>query len=212
MFSFETQEFEILNAIFSCVVAGFLISYSLKKCNQRWSQTFHMSVTFLLLPVITYVITSVIQNNIALSLGMVGALSIVRFRHPVKNPLELVMYFDLITIGISAGVNLKFTFIITLVTILVISLYFFYYYKLNQNNQKFSSAYFEGQDGVTMEIESKQDIKDLFINHRTIEVYADIDSKEYTYRLFFQNIDEAKKFYQDNLNNKFIHKIKYTNE
>lgn len=212
MFSFETQEFEILNAIFSCVVAGFLISYSLKKCNQRWSQTFHMSVTFLLLPVITYVITSVIQNNIALSLGMVGALSIVRFRHPVKNPLELVIYFDLITIGISAGVNLKFTFIITLVTILVISLYFFYYYKLNQNNQKFSSAYFEGQDGVTMEIESKQDIKDLFINHRTIEVYADIDSKEYTYRLFFQNIDEAKKFYQDNLNNKFIHKIKYTNE
>lgn len=212
MFSFETQEFEIIKSIFSCVLAGFLISYSLKKCNQRWSQTFHMSVTFLLLPVITYVITSVIQNNIALSLGMVGALSIVRFRHPVKNPLELVIYFDLITIGISAGVNLKFTFIITLITILVISLYFFYYYKLKQNNQNFSSAYFEGQDGVTMEIESKQDIKELLINHRTIEVYADIDSKEYTYRLFFQNIDEAKKFYQENLNNKFIHKIKYTNE
>ena len=212
MFSFETQEFEIIKSIFSCVLAGFLISYSLKKCNQRWSQTFHMSVTFLLLPVITYVITSVIQNNIALSLGMVGALSIVRFRHPVKNPLELVIYFDLITIGISAGVNLKFTFIITLITILVISLYFFYYYKLKQNNQNFSSAYFEGQDGVTMEIESKQDIKELLINHRTIEVYADIDSKEYTYRLFFQNIDEAKKFYQENLNNKFIEKIKYTNE
>ena len=48
----KTLPFEILNAIFSCVVAGFLISYSLKKCNQRWSQTFHMSVTFLLLPVI----------------------------------------------------------------------------------------------------------------------------------------------------------------
>tara|TARA_B100000768_G_C11280099_1_gene378064 strand:- start:2918 stop:3556 length:639 start_codon:yes stop_codon:yes gene_type:complete len=212
MINLETQEIEIIKAVFSCIISGFLISYTLRKCDQRWAQTFHISVTFLLLPVITYVITSVIQNNIALSLGMVGALSIVRFRHPVKNPLELVMYFDLITIGISAGVNLKFTLIITLITILVISLYFFYYYKLKKNNQNLSSSYFEGQNGVTIEIESKQNINDLIKNQRTIDVYADIESSEYTYRLFFQNIDEAKEFYENNLTNKFIHKIKYTNE
>ena len=48
---------------------------------------------FSLLPVTGFVITSAISNNIALSLGMVGALSIVRFRTPIKNPLELVIYF-----------------------------------------------------------------------------------------------------------------------
>ena len=41
-------------------------------------------ITFLLLPATTYVITKVIANNLALSLGMIGALSIVRFRNPEK--------------------------------------------------------------------------------------------------------------------------------
>ena len=51
------------------------------------------------------VITSSISNNIALSLGMVGALSIVRFRTPVKNPFELIVYFFLITLGIVMSVD-----------------------------------------------------------------------------------------------------------
>ena len=38
---------------------------------------------------------------------MIGALSIVRFRHPVKSALELIMYFDLITIGIATSVRTK---------------------------------------------------------------------------------------------------------
>jgi hypothetical protein len=38
---------------------------------------------------------------------MIGALSIVRFRNPVKNPFELVIFFALITIGISLSVNVK---------------------------------------------------------------------------------------------------------
>ena len=54
---------------------------------------------------IGYLITEVISSNIALSLGMVGALSIVRFRTPVKSPLELVNYFMLITIGIVLNAN-----------------------------------------------------------------------------------------------------------
>ena len=55
----------------------------------------------------------VISSSIALSLGMVGALSIVRFRTPVKNPIELVMYFLLITMGIVTNVdpNLTLNFI-----------------------------------------------------------------------------------------------------
>ena len=54
----------------------------------------------------TYIITTVISGNIALSLGMVGALSIVRFRNPVRSPLELCVYFAVITMGITAAVSL----------------------------------------------------------------------------------------------------------
>ena len=72
---------------------------------QRWIATTSHTTTLVLLPLLTYVITNVISGNIALSLGMVGALSIVRFRHPVRSPLELSIYFAAITMGITASVS-----------------------------------------------------------------------------------------------------------
>lgn len=97
----------ILISSFFSVVSGLLIYLTLITIKQNWVNTIHYLITFLLLPPITFVITNVISNNLALSLGMIGALSIVRFRSPVKNPLELVIFFSLITIGISFGVNIK---------------------------------------------------------------------------------------------------------
>lgn len=73
--------------------------------HQLWLRNYSQYLVFALLPITGYIITSVISNNIALSLGMVGALSIVRFRTPVKNPSELVIYFCLITLGIVINVN-----------------------------------------------------------------------------------------------------------
>ena len=100
----------MINILFNClysVASGLLIYLTLIIIKQNWANTIHYLITFLLLPPITFVITNVISNNLALSLGMIGALSIVRFRSPVKNPLELVIFFSLITIGISFGVNAK---------------------------------------------------------------------------------------------------------
>ncbi len=73
--------------------------------HQYWLRNYSQYLVFSLLPITGYLITSVISTNIALSLGMVGALSIVRFRTPVKNPSELAIYFCLITIGIVVNVN-----------------------------------------------------------------------------------------------------------
>ena len=73
---------------------------------QRWITTIAHTSTLVMLPILTYIITSVISGNIALSLGMVGALSIVRFRNPVRSPLELSVYFAAITMGIAASVSL----------------------------------------------------------------------------------------------------------
>ena len=78
-----------------CVLSGLIIYFSLVIIKQNWVNTVHYLITYLLLPPIAFVITNVISNNLALSLGMIGALSIVRFRNPVKNPLELVIFFAL---------------------------------------------------------------------------------------------------------------------
>ena len=94
-----------LKPIILLVTSGILLRFSLTFTGQAWAKSHAQTVTFMLLPLITYIITKTISGNIALSLGMIGALSIVRFRHPVKSALELVVYFALITIGIAASVD-----------------------------------------------------------------------------------------------------------
>lgn len=73
--------------------------------NQNFLNNTNNTIIYALLPPVGYLITSIISSSIALSLGLVGALSIVRFRTPVKNPSELVYYFMLITLGIVLNVN-----------------------------------------------------------------------------------------------------------
>ena len=96
-----TKLFIIIFLIFS----GYLIRASLILVGQFWVKAYHHTGVFLLLPCIAYVISSIIADNIALSLGMIGALSIVRFRNPVKSPFELVIFFALL--GITASVQLS---------------------------------------------------------------------------------------------------------
>ena len=106
-----------------CVVAGIYLKMLFSIVgSQYWVKTYTQTLVFALLPAIGYLITSVISNSIALSLGMVGALSVVRFRTPVKNPLELVVYFMLITLGIVINVspNLAFNFLILVTLVLAL--------------------------------------------------------------------------------------------
>jgi Domain of unknown function (DUF4956) len=104
------------------VASGLLLRLTLLVVGQNWVSSFAHTMTFAMLPVITYIITSVISGNIALSLGMVGALSIVRFRNPVKSPLELVVYFLLLTLGIASSVHLMWALLLLLSALFIILL------------------------------------------------------------------------------------------
>ena len=108
-----------LKPIILLVASGILLRFSLTYTGQAWAQSHAQTDTFMLLPIITYIITKTISGNIALSLGMIGALSSVRFRHPVKSALELVIYF-LITIGIAASVRTKWAIQLIVCTIIII--------------------------------------------------------------------------------------------
>ena len=100
---FNLQFFQLM---FLCALLGLASKYLIQLVNNEYFVSgLNQVFVFTLLPVTGFIITSVISNNIALSLGMVGALSIVRFRTPVKNPLELVIYFYLITLGIVTSVD-----------------------------------------------------------------------------------------------------------
>lgn len=66
-----------------------------------------LNITIAGLPIIVAAIMIAMQSNLIVSLGMVGALSIVRFRNAVKNPLDLLYLFWTISAGIICGVGLK---------------------------------------------------------------------------------------------------------
>ena len=94
----------ILNLLMSAVI-GFLIflSYRLSHNNNLYSKKFNVSLV--VMTVLTTTVMTVIGNNIALSLGMVGALSIVRFRTAIKDSRDTVYIFWTVIVGICCGVG-----------------------------------------------------------------------------------------------------------
>ena len=93
-------------SIICMIVCSLYFRFILEILGQTWVKTIAHTATLSLLPILTYIITNVISGNIALSLGMVGALSIVRFRNPAIT-VKLSVYFGAITMGITGAVSLK---------------------------------------------------------------------------------------------------------
>jgi hypothetical protein len=114
---------------------------------------------FIFLPIVIHVITSSISTNIALSLGMVGALSIVRFRTPIKNPVELLIYFLLIASGIVSytNINLYVNFIgFCIVAIILIALFKNFskkssFISFKNENEEFSFLKLQTNKAVTLD-------------------------------------------------------------
>ena len=109
---------EILLNIVLAAVLGFFIflSYTISHRGTIYSRKFNASLV--ILAVLTGTVMTVIGNNIALSLGMVGALSIVRFRTAVKDPLDLLYLFWSITTGITAGAGMYALGLVTAVVMI----------------------------------------------------------------------------------------------
>ena len=120
LLSYINLDFQFLRLFLFCVALGLLFRLNLSIIHKQvWTRTKSQQLIFATLPAVGFVITSVISGNIALSLGMVGALSIVRFRSPIKNPYELVSYFYLITVGIATSVNPTISINFFIATILI---------------------------------------------------------------------------------------------
>lgn len=163
---------------------GFLIKYTLQKTNQRWLATYHHTLTFILLPIITCGITNAIKSNIALSLGLVGALSIVRFRNPVKNTFELVLYFALISLGIICTVNIIFAiqFEILVLAIIVI-VYFIDRHYANKGKKIHQLSFDEGSQLYTLEVEADEKISLIENNPLLIQKIYLKDNNLFSYKI-----------------------------
>ena len=89
------------------LLVGLIIAFVYKRCYRGvlYSPTFAM--TLMMLTLITTPVVMCIKSDIALSMGMVGALSIVRFRTAVKDPMDTAYMFWALTMGILLGADRK---------------------------------------------------------------------------------------------------------
>jgi hypothetical protein len=190
------------------VGSGFLFRTALIFTGQLWAKSHAQTVSFLVLPVITYVITNTIANNIALSLGMIGALSIVRFRHPVKSPLELVMYFALITVGIATSVRTKWAIqLIVVITFVILIVKLFQILSKKYGKSFYNMSFNEGVSTNTLEVTAKNKIELIEKNEFLISSFDDLVEEKIIYRLNFENKKELQNFKDTLEKNNNIEKI-----
>ena len=184
MIEYITTNQALLFSVLFAMLSGLSIRVMLSLVKQKWASTYHHTMSYTLLPVITFVITKVITGNIALSLGMIGALSIVRFRNPVKNPFELVMFFALITIGISMSVNMAFGLLLAVViNVTILASYFVEIFAKKFNFHIFSFSFEEGNSNNIIEIQANQEIEQLLGNKLLLQYISDKKSNDFHYRL-----------------------------
>lgn len=190
----DYNNIEYLILVIVSIFCGIGIRISLNLAKQMWATTYHHTMTYILLPPITMVITTLIAGNVALSLGMIGALSIVRFRNPVKNPFELIIFFALITIGIGIAVDAKYgvglTFITMFLIIFVKKISDFYEKK---GKRMFSLSFEEGNINHEINVKSKSKIKMLDDNLNLSQIYLTKNPNQYNYNLIFSKKEELNK-------------------
>ncbi len=94
---------DVIFLILGVFVLSLLILFTYKRSYQTTVYNKSFAISLPLLAMITSVIIITVSSNIILSLGMVGALSIVRFRTAIKNPLDTVFVFWAVGLGITLG-------------------------------------------------------------------------------------------------------------
>ncbi len=121
--SFSYGYFIILAII--CAIVSMCIGYHFKILYPNVIKSQHFTQTLIGVAVITFLIIVTIKNSLALSLGLIGALSIVRFRTPIKEPFELCYIFAAIATGIGLGagqiLNTTTVIIIYLIVLSILS-------------------------------------------------------------------------------------------
>tara|TARA_Y100001935_G_C17105864_1_gene408349 strand:- start:30 stop:683 length:654 start_codon:yes stop_codon:yes gene_type:complete len=192
---------------------GLALRYTLSFCNQNWVRTYQQTMSYVILPVVTFAITKAIAGNIALSLGMVGALSIVRFRNPVKNSLELIMYFALVALGVVGSVDIIYAIgLIGFIILIILSSYFLENRFSMNGKSLYSFSFSEGTNANTLEVTLNKRNKSLGLNSNLIQEIHDNQEKIYIYKFASSNkkrideiLDEVEKIGKETV--KSVNKI-----
>ena len=151
--------------LLTAVIMGALIYlvYSKFYVGVIYSRSF--AVTLVGMTVLTAMVTLAISTNIVISLGMVGALSIVRFRTAVKDPFDLLYLFWAITTGITAGAGMYLLVAVT--AIMMIGMIIIFYHKQQKGRIYIAVIHYIGDEAGDNVIRAFGKMK-YFVKSKTV--------------------------------------------
>ena len=112
--------------LLTALVMGAVIYFVYRKFYTGVIYSRSFAITLVGMTVLTAMVTLAISTNIVISLGMVGALSIVRFRTAVKDPLDLLYLFWAITTGITSGAGM-YVLVLVAAAVMTVMIILFYH-------------------------------------------------------------------------------------
>ena len=118
----EASLFSVLFNLLLCTLLLSLVSWFYKKYSRSLGGKDHVGSVLPLIGLTVFMVITVVKSSLALSLGLVGALSIVRFRTPIKEPEELGYLFLTIAIGLGFGAGFN---LVTIAITLFVLIYIF---------------------------------------------------------------------------------------
>lgn len=177
--SLTTEIFMLsLLAAFLCAMIIYLVYRNFYK-GVIYSNNFN--ILLVLTTIVTCFIVLVISSNVVLSLGMVGALSIVRFRTAVKDPLDVGFLFWSIAVGITCGAGL---YMISVIETVFVSLVYIFLIKIRTGKSVYLLIVKASEEAVPEVSKKLQHIKKKLKNRTTVKGFS-----EFTYEV---------RFYEDN--------------
>ncbi len=194
----------IINLIIASILS-LIVQIFYSKLASTFSNKFEFSKNFVVLGITTTIVITIVKSSLALSLGLVGALSIVRFRAAIKEPEELVYLFLVIAIGLGCGAGqIYITVIGTLFALVSIYIFKKFYTKNNLKNfDKLNLAIISEKNLSEAEINNL--IDNISGNTNRLELVSLSKSKLNTTINLEIEIDDFKKL------NKLINEFKTEN-
>lgn len=178
----------IINSLI-IIILSILLEITYTKCAKSLSNRKMFSANFLLIAFTTMLIISIVKSSLALSLGLVGALSIVRFRAAIKEPEELAYLFFAISLGLGLGANQRVIVIIAFFIMLIIvwGRYFLSHKSESQN------LYFTVSGNDSKSIHLNDIVKIVRENFKTSELKRFDEGNDIIEASFLVEIDKTEK-------------------
>ena len=189
-----------------CTVVAFGIKFIYEEKSTSLSGKYHIASIIPLLSLATFLVILIVKSSLALSLGLVGALSIVRFRTPIKEPEELVYLF----LAISNGIGFASGQIIITISIFVLIFLIIWFVLSKENKSKGLDYNLVVQWSITDDDKSSNQIenvirklKDIFKDINIVRIEKlDEGNSMVVVRINLENISQIDLF-NESLNDEF---------